>query len=134
MGRTLPDVAAIARRLRPFFTLPGTRLVVLFGSVAGGRIHAQSDIDLGVDLDGDCDILEVQDRIVDLLEDDRVDVVELRRADPVLAYQIAQGVPLFESPVGRFREFALHTWKSRLDYEPYMEIERRYVRNRVGHS
>lgn len=95
----------IGRRLAPLFSRPGLRLVVLFGSRAQGHARASSDVDLGVLCEGDSDALLLD--VIRLLGTDRVDVVDLRRASPLLAMSAARhGRPLHEGEPAAFASFA----------------------------
>jgi len=94
----------IQRRLRPLFGRPGLRLVLLFGSRASGRARPSSDVDLGILGGGDPAALTVE--AIRLLGTDRVDVVDLARASPLLAMAAARtGRPLHEGEAGAFAGF-----------------------------
>ena len=85
-------------------------LVVLFGSHAAGRARATSDIDLGVLVAVDRTeerLEEIRVEVIRLVGTDRVDVVDLRRAPPLLAMAIARkGKVLHEERAGVFAAFA----------------------------
>jgi predicted nucleotidyltransferase len=86
---------------------PDVRLVVLFGSVAEGRQRPDSDLDLGVLRDGPGSNDDVELLVMQLLGTERVDVVDLRRAPPLLAMAVAKtGVVLYDSPEGAFARYA----------------------------
>ena len=85
---------------------PQLRLVVLFGSVARGRATPRSDVDLGVLADGACDLDALYVSLAPVLKSDRLDLVDLRRAGPILAFAVARdGAPLFEGEPGTWRQF-----------------------------
>jgi predicted nucleotidyltransferase len=90
----LPQPALPA--LQQALARPGIALAVLFGSRATGRVGPRSDWDIGVVVDAGVDV----DRLCAELEavvGGRVDVVELRRAPPVLAMAIVRdGVVLVD--------------------------------------
>lgn len=99
--------------------IPSLRLLVLLGSVAAGRASASSDVDLGflceVESDWDALYLAVASR----LRTDRVDLIDLRRAPPLLAFEAARkGRRLFEREPGTFRSF------QSLAYRRYCDTER----------
>lgn len=103
VGPPTMDSETIRRRLEPLFSRPGLRLVVLFGSRASGQERPSSDVDLGI-LGGDVGVLAVE--IIRLLGTDRVDVVDLARASPLLAMAVARGGRvLHEDKAGVFASF-----------------------------
>src|SRR3989304_1431662 len=96
-GQRLSDLAEI---------LPDLRLLVLFGSVARGRVRSKSDVDVGVLCDGPADLDICYVALAPRLATHRLDLVDLRRAGPLLAFEVARtGRLLFERRPGAFREF-----------------------------
>jgi uncharacterized protein len=86
--------------------IPDLRLVVLFGSVARDRARSDSDIDLAVQCDGPADLDVLYLAIAPRLGTDRLDLIDVRRAGPLLRMAVARtGRPLFEREAGAFREF-----------------------------
>jgi len=85
---------------------PGVELIALFGSAAMGRARARSDLDIAVRADGPVDLDAVYRLLAPRLGTDRLDLVDLRRAGSVLAFEVARhGRPLFERTPGAFRRF-----------------------------
>ena len=86
--------------------IPQVELIVLFGSTASGRARPRSDVDVGVlnrDV-ADLDLLFLA--LAPKLKTDRLDLVDLRRAGPLLAFEVARsGLVLFERSPGVFRQF-----------------------------
>src|SRR3989304_5685896 len=84
--------------------LPALDLLVLFGSAAKGRAGAGSDVDLAVRCEGAADVDALYLAIAPRLATDRLDLVDLRRAGPPLAFAVARtGKLLFERRPGAFR-------------------------------
>jgi len=79
----------IKQGLAPLFRDPGLQLVLLFGSRVSGKIHPKSDIDIGVLFDDPVNLVELTTRIINLLHTDQVDVVDFRRASPLLNFAVA---------------------------------------------
>lgn len=106
MARAL-DPETIALRLADLPTVvPALELLVLFGSIVKGRARPRSDVDLAVRCDGAADLDALHAAVGARLGSDRVDIVDLRRAEPLLAFEIARtGRLLFERTSGRFRAF-----------------------------
>ena len=97
----------IKHRLRPVFERDGVELVVLFGSQATGRAGPKSDIDIAVRAQPQLAIEDLRLDCIRLLCTDRLDLVDLRRAPPLLMMAIAKtGTPLHESDPSAFARFA----------------------------
>ena len=104
--KSIFSVEEIRERLTPLFHDEELRLVLLFGSVATGGVHRRSDIDLAFLYDRPVDLLGLTNNVIRLLKTDNVDVVDLRRADPLLKFSAArQGKVLYEKTPGIFHEF-----------------------------
>ncbi|OQZ00787.1 MAG: hypothetical protein B6D35_05450 [Candidatus Brocadia sp. UTAMX2] len=100
------SIEEIRKGLFPLFQDKGLRLVLLFGSAASGKMHKKSDIDLAFLFDKPADILTLTNRIIRLLHTDHVDVVDLKRASPLLRYtSVKHGMLLYEREPGMFHEF-----------------------------
>ncbi len=82
------------------------QLLVLFGSRVAGRATARSDVDLAIQCAGPTDLDRWHVTLAPLMGTDRVDLVDLRRAGPLLGFEVARtGQPLFERRPGTFRAF-----------------------------
>jgi predicted nucleotidyltransferase len=103
---------------------PGLDALILYGSRARGDATLHSDWDLGYLASGELDVGELHSCIVEVLGDDRVDLVDLARASGQLRYRAAgDGRTIFErSPrsVERFRLGAIAYW---LDMAPVVRAE-----------
>ena len=97
-------------------------LVMLFGSAATGMVHKKSDIDLGFLFDDQVDILELTNRVIRLLHTDSVDVIDLRRASPLLKYSaVKNGKVLFERSPGTYNTFASLAFRMYVDTKKLRE-------------
>jgi len=112
----------------------GLDLVVLFGSRAKGRARPGSDVDVAARSRGLLGLrarLDVEAALRETYDAD-VDLVDLRRADPLLQKQIFScAQPLFEEP-GCFYAARLHAFHRYQDYRPFLQMERRAVRRALG--
>ncbi len=85
---------------------PAIELVVLFGSAATGRARPRSDLDIAVRGDDVVDLDALYLALAPRLGTDRLDLVDLRMAGSILAFEVARhGQPLFERAPGAFRTF-----------------------------
>lgn len=115
----------------------GVRLVVLFGSHARGTPRPDSDVDIGVLLDGGepARVLDPRrERILDTIHaPGEIDLVVLDRADPLLLWQVAcEGRPLFEETPGTYEAFRVRAAKRYYDTAWLRKIEADKLRERYG--
>src|SRR3990167_2018061 len=104
--KVIISIEEIRNRLSPLFADEGLRLILLFGSVATGKVNKKSDIDLAFLFDKPIDMLALTNRVIRLLRTDNIDVIDLRRASPLLKYSaVRHGKPLYEREPGMFNEF-----------------------------
>jgi predicted nucleotidyltransferase len=95
--------------------LPDLELLVLFGSAARGRMRETSDIDVAIRCDAAADLDALFMALAPRLKSSRVDLVDLRRAGPLLAFEVARsGHLLLERSPGAFR-----TFQSLAFHQPY---------------
>ena len=108
--------------------IPALELLVLFGSAAKGRAGAGSDVDLAVRCEGAADVDALYLAIAPRLATDRLDLVDLRRAGPLLAFEVARtGTLLFERRPGAFREFQSLASRRYCDTEKLRRSQRRAI-------
>jgi predicted nucleotidyltransferase len=115
-GRPSLSVEAIREGLAPLFCEETLKLVILFGSTASGKTHRKSDIDLAFLYTTPIDRLTLANQVIRLLRTDRVDVVDLRRASPLVQFAVAQtGQVLFERAPGAYPEFCSLAFRRYVD-------------------
>lgn len=102
-----PHVDELAGRLRNLpEVIPDLELLVAFGSAVKGRMRARSDLDVAVRCTTPADLDSLYLALAPLLGTDRLDLVDLRRAGPVLMMEVARsGRVLYEKRPGVFRQF-----------------------------
>ena len=86
MGATF-DVENLQRLLEPLYEPYRLRLILVFGSTVTGLRSPKSDLDLAFLADAPLDPVAVTTDVIRVLHTDRVDVVDLRRASPLLAWR-----------------------------------------------
>ena len=107
MRPTLPDPvrAAAAGAAR---AAAGLELLILFGSRARGDARPGADWDFGYLADEAADLPALLAALVEGLQDDRVDLVDLRRAGGLLRYRAARdGLLVHETAAGLFERHRL---------------------------
>jgi len=100
------SVDEIRKRLAPRLQDRNLQMVLLFGSAASGRMHRESDIDLGFLFTAPVDILALTNDVVRLLHIDAVDVVDLKKTSPLLTFAaVRDGILIYEREDGVFNQF-----------------------------
>jgi len=133
-----PDLETLHRRIQQVLARhPSVQAAYLFGSLAGGRARSGSDVDLA--LIGPRD--ELQARKLDILADltaegvDRVDLVLLDGADPVLRFEAVHCNCLIYARAdfdhGGYFSRAVREY---FDLEPYLTIQREGLKKRLLHG
>ena len=96
----------IRDRLAPLFSRADIQLVILFGSTARGITHRRSDLDVAILADAPLDTVETTTQVMGLLLRSEVDVVDLRRASPLLTMEVVRsGSLLYEREPGGYVTF-----------------------------
>jgi predicted nucleotidyltransferase len=109
-------------------TCPELELVVLFGSQVTGRASARSDVDLAVRCTGPADLDSIYAALAGRLRTSRLDLVDLRRAGPLLMFEVARtGRLLFEHQPGVFREFQSLASRRYADTRKLRDAQRRAI-------
>ena len=123
----------IKQGLAPLFEDPGLQLLLLFGSRVSGKTHSKSDIDLGVLFDDPVDLVELTARIINLLHTDQVDVVDFRRASPLLNFAAARhGLLLYERSPSLFTQFYSLSFRRYVDTQKLRDAQKRSLQNFLG--
>lgn len=85
---------------------PDVELVVVFGSTVKRRSRAPSDVDVAVRAKGLVDLDAMYRVLAPRLQTDRLDIVDLRRASPLLMMEVARsGRVVYEQRAGVYRQF-----------------------------
>ncbi|MBI1735836.1 MAG: nucleotidyltransferase domain-containing protein [Candidatus Rokubacteria bacterium] len=126
------DAAELDRIARRF----GIVLLLQFGSSITGRLHARSDVDLGVllerpalSLSGRSELLHEVQR---LFPDREVDLAVLNHADPLLLKRVMDRCTLLHGSARRRHELAMYAFRRYHDHRRYFDMEREYVRRRLS--
>ena len=110
------DVTELRARLTPLRERYRLELIILFGSAAKGLQRPQSDLDLAVLSEQPMGIVAVTTDMIRVLHINRVDVVDLRRAPPLLAMEVARdGYLLYERHAGQYAGFSIACFRRYVD-------------------
>lgn len=110
---------------------PSVRLAYVFGSTARGEARATSDVDIGVVRDGTGTLTELSERLERALGS-TVDLVDLRRAPPLLVHEVLRDgvVALCRDELER-AEFESRALAEYLDTQHLRDVQQLYLRQRV---
>ena len=128
MGPGVFSIDEIKAKLASLFEDEALQFVLLFGSQSSGQVHPKSDIDLGFLYDEPVDLLNLTNKVIQVLRKDRVDVVDLRRANPLLCYSAArQGKLLYERCPGLFNRFYSLSFRRYVDTKKLRDARQRAI-------
>ncbi len=85
----MPDVSVEEQLKQTAASLPGIRLLVLFGSAARGSDRRRSDVDVGIILEEPASRAEVE-IVLGRAAGRAIDIVDLNDAPPQLRFEIAR--------------------------------------------
>jgi len=129
-----PDMQILPQVFQKY---PGIQAVYLFGSLASGRVHRESDLDLAIVPRHS----SVRDRRMDILADlarqgfCNVDLVFLDTDDIVLKYEaVRQNRLVYQAE--DFDRGAMYSQVVRqyLDFAPYLKTQREAYKRRILHG
>jgi len=122
----------IKERLQPIFENPSLQLVLVFGSLVSGKTHKHSDIDLAFLFDEDIDILALTNQAIRLLKEDKMDVVDLRKANPLLKFSaVKTGRLIYEKSPGLYFQFYSLAFRMYADSKKLRDAQEVYIKNYV---
>lgn len=110
-------------------------LIVLHGSYVKGKVHAKSDLDIGVVRKNPHQPLSLIDLINDLRRVFRVtkiDVVDLTHADPLLLYAVLSYSQLLCGSLSDYQQLQLKAFHRYQDYQPFLRQEADFVREKLN--
>ncbi len=125
-----PDIGAALARLSPLFEREDVLLAYLFGSLSKGQVG--QDVDLAL-LTRDKPGFRLREAITEWLGTERVDLVDLRRASPVLRFEIVRaGRLLYAADEETQERFELATLCLYRDTAPLRRQQGEYLRRRMA--
>jgi len=115
---------------------PRIELVVRFGSAAAGRARPDSDVDVAVLAERELSLADQERVVVDLarrhgMPEDRIDLVDLRTAPPLLLHEIAERGELLEGTPEDFLRFRVTAWKIYQDTARLRRARQENLRKRL---
>lgn len=105
--------------------------IVLFGSHAKGKAKKSSDIDIGIYLRNEISSRKVRclmEDIIHIFKSDKIDIVILNRASPLLLFEIAKNNKLlYERSKDLFLNFKLLSMKRYWEYSKFRKFRENYL-------
>lgn len=111
------------------------RLILLHGSQMDMLRHAESDIDVAVLRDQDKPpfrYLKLIDELIEAFDSDRIDLVDLTHADPLLLYAVTKNCLLLSGEAGDLDELTRKAFLRYGDYRAYLNEEAAFVQRRLA--
>jgi predicted nucleotidyltransferase len=125
-----PHIGAAVERLDPLFAREGVRLAYLFGSLARGE--AAHDVDLALLVQGQ-PAYRLREPIADHLHTERLDLVDLALAPPVLRFEIVStGRLLYAADDREVERFEMETLRLYRDTHHLRQRQRQMLRERFA--
>lgn len=133
MKNTLADLLKLKPQWETIRSNHNLDLLVVYGSVATGQTHPQSDIDIGFipHKDHPVELLKLIQNCVQLVNFDDVDVVDLRRANPLLQMAAFSQAKLLAGDQTKFDQWVLSAYHRYDDYKLYLHLEAELLREKV---
>jgi uncharacterized protein len=127
-----------AQNLEQIARRHGIELIVEFGSMVTGQVHARSDRDLAVLLNRDPPALPLEE-LADLRHElqsldpaHEVDLAIINHADPLFLKKITERCRLLHGSPRRLAELKIYAFKRYQDHRRYLSLEREYVHRTLG--
>ncbi len=137
-SHSLPfDITAQEKLARVFAAYPDIQAVYMFGSMASGRSHGESDLDLGIVLRPGTESFSKLDLLAALAVAgfDNVDVVLLNTANILLKYEaVRHNRLIYHTPdfdKGAYYSLVIRQY---FDFLPYLTTQRRAYKRRTLHG
>lgn len=128
MGNIKISIEEIKDRLKPLFQDEHLQLLLIFGSFVHEKVHKKSDIDLAFLYDRPVNIIELTNKVIRLVHTDRVDVIDLKKASPLLQFAvIKKGKLIYEKAPGVFHEFCSLAFRRYVDTKKLREAQAKAI-------
>jgi predicted nucleotidyltransferase len=115
------------------------KLIILFGSQARNTAGEQSDTDIAVLAGGPLSLeekSELGERVAQKLgvSEEKVDVIDLWDAPPLLAHQVGETGKLIEGERFDFNRFRIRAWKQYLDTAKFRRAREQSLKKHVART
>jgi len=110
-------------------------LLILFGSQIKGKkfLTDESDCDIAYqakkDLNGK-EMINLNYDLMNLFKNDRIDIVDIKKADPLLKFEIYQNSKLIYGDEIEYLNFKANAFKIYIDAQPLLDLESKFIEKR----
>ena len=116
--------------------LPRLELVIRFGSTVANRARPDSDLDIAVLAERELSLADQERIVIGLsrrhgIPEDKIDLVDLRRAPPLLQHEVAEQGELLEGDPDEFLRFRVSAWKVHQDTARLRRAREQNLRRRL---
>jgi len=129
-----PDIKMRLENLASHFEKEGVMLAYLFGSLSEeGKTSPRpsGDVDLAI-LTKERPASELYEKLADALGTDRLDLVDLRHASPIMRYEVLRsGKPIYVSDKSAKERYEMDTIHIYRDTEPMRRRQREILKERM---
>lgn len=108
----------------------GLELILLYGSQVTGKLHTESDVDVGIVRRQQANRVDLPGLIYEFAQyfgTDRVDIADLTHANPLLIFAATKQARLLAGREEDFASLQLKAFKRYCDYLPYLKREQEFV-------
>ena len=111
----------------------GLSLILLHGSQIDGKTHPESDIDLAIlPKDNDFDLVGLISELIGIFQSDKIDVANLKNANPLLLFSVAKDARLLSGEDSDFDDFQFRAFKRYVDYLPRLKEEEIFIKEKLS--
>ncbi|MEX1112287.1 MAG: nucleotidyltransferase domain-containing protein [Candidatus Andersenbacteria bacterium] len=115
----------------------GLKLIVLYGSQAAGKTHAESDVDIAVLADKELSYEEmfvIEEKIGKAINQsqDKIDLVDTRHIPPLLLYNVARKGQLVYGSASEYEALRRQAFKQYIDARPLFKATEKFVKKYVN--
>lgn len=103
-------------------------VLLIYGSAAKGKMRKDSDIDVAFRSNVRVDFFELAADLAELLQFNKVDLVDLNKANPLLLSQIMDNCIKLYGSNRTVSELQIKSFNRLVDYAPYFEQESQFVK------
>ena len=106
-------------------------MVLLFGSAATDRLHANSDLDVGILLNdakaGLAELSRIHHELQGIYPEKELDLSIINRADPLFLKKITERCRLLYGKPSELHHLKIYAFRRYQDHKRFLDMERRYV-------
>ncbi|KKP48261.1 MAG: polymerase beta domain protein region protein [Candidatus Woesebacteria bacterium GW2011_GWA1_33_30] len=110
-------------------------LILMHGSQITGKIHPESDTDIAFVREKTkikINYLELLVDLTKLIKKDKIDLVDITHANPLLLFAITSKSKLLAGSLDSYNNLSHKAFNLYSDYLPYLKMEAEFVKERIN--